>query len=35
MQGNYKMKQFLIKLWNGIKEIRNSAAKARLKQMGH
>jgi hypothetical protein len=29
------MKQFFIKLWNGIKEIRQAAADARLKNLGH
>ena len=29
------MKQFFIRLWNGIKETRSAAAQARLKQMGH
>lgn len=29
------MKQLFIKLWNNIKEIRNAAAEARLKQLGH
>ena len=28
------MKKFLTTLWNNIKEIRNAAAEARLKQLG-
>jgi hypothetical protein len=29
------MKQFFIKLWNAIKEVRSEAAEARLKSHGH
>ena len=29
------MKQFLIRIWNNIKEIRQAAAEARLKTLGH
>jgi hypothetical protein len=29
------MKQFFIRLWNGIKETQSKAAEARLKTLGH